>query len=130
MFEFNIPTISPEIEHQLNEENRNRQLRNEIAKTNNAEYMAKVIGQRIVDFQSALSEVQDVALQIIQFNNSITLYVTEASNLDCWLTAVPVAENYDSNNELQRANQILKVLMAIVPKPPKPVEIPHRKIGF
>lgn len=35
--------------------------------------MAKVIGQRIVDFQSTLSEVQDVALQIIQFNNSITL---------------------------------------------------------
>ena len=56
----------PEITLQLRENYQNNQLKNEIAQTNNAEYMAKVIGQRIVDFQSTLSEVQDVALQIIQ----------------------------------------------------------------
>lgn len=127
MFEFNIPTISPEIEHQLNEENRNRQLRNEIAKTNNAEYMAKVIGQRIVDFQSALSEVQDVALQIIQFNNSITLYVTEVSHLGLGLIVFRGLDSTDNPCEIVQHISQINVLMAIVPKP---VEIPHRKIGF
>lgn len=74
MFETNLSSnIDPHILRQMSENYQNNQLKNEIAQTNNAEYMAKVIGQRIVDFQSTLSEVQDVALQIIQFNNSITL---------------------------------------------------------
>ena len=130
MFDIGVPDfnpISPELNRHLGELNRNKQLQNEIAQTNNAEYIAKVIGQRIVDFQSALSDVQDVALQIIQFNNSITLYVTEVSHLGLGLI---VFQGLDSANNpceiVQHINQI-NVLMAIVPKP---AEVPHRKIGF
>lgn len=121
------PLNNPEITRQMQENARNKELQNEIAKTNNAEYIAKIIGHKIVEFQSALSEVQDIVLQIIQFNNSITLYVTGVSHLGMGLV---VFQGLDSNNNpceiVQHINQI-NVLMAVVPKP---AEVPHRKIGF
>lgn len=121
------PLNNPEITRQIQENARNKELQNEIAKTNNAEYIAKVIGQKIVEFQSTLSEVQDVVLQIIQFNNAVTLYVTGVYHLGMGLV---VFQGLDSNNIpyeiVQHINQI-NVLMTAVPKP---AEVPHRKIGF
>lgn len=128
MFETNLSSnIDPHILRQMSENYQNNQLKNEIAQTNNAEYMAKVIGQRIVDFQSTLSEVQDVALQIIQFNNSITLYVTKVSHLGLGL--IVFQGSYSANNPCEIVQHIsqINVLMAIVSKP---ADIPHRKIGF
>ena len=128
MFELNVPnTISPEMEQQLNKNFQNKQLQNEIARTNNAEYISKVIGQKINDFQSALSDNEDVALQIIQFNNSIILYVTEVSHLG---TGLILFRGFDVEKRpceiVQHISQI-NLLLMIVPKAP---EVPHRKIGF
>ncbi len=89
--------------------------------------MAKVIGQRIVDFQSTLSEVQDVALQIIQFNNSITLYVTKVSHLGLGLIVFQGSDSANNPCEIVQHISQINVLMAIVSKP---ADIPHRKIGF
>lgn len=128
MFEINIPNpITPDIERQLKENYQNKQLQNEIAKTNNAEYIAKIIGQKIVNFQSSLSDNEDVALQIIQFNNSIILYVTGVFHLG---TGLVVFQGVDSNKNpceiVQHISQI-SILMAVVSKAP---EVPRRKIGF
>ena len=119
--------IDPHILRQMSENYQNNQLKNEIAQTNNAEYMAKVIGQRIVDFQSTLSEVQDVALQIIQFNNSITLYVTKVSHLGLGLIVFQGSDSANNPCEIVQHISQINVLMAIVSKP---ADIPHRKIGF
>ena len=128
MFETNLSSnIDPHILRQMSENYQNNQLKNEIAQTNNAEYMAKVIGQRIVDFQSTLSEVQDVALQIIQFNNSITLYVTKVSHLGFGLIVFQGSDSANNPCEIVQHISQINVLMAIVSKP---ADIPHRKIGF
>lgn len=128
MFETNLSSnIDPHILRQMSENYQNNQLKNEIAQTNNAEYMAKVIGQRIVDFQSTLSEVQDVALQIIQFNNSITLYVTKVSHLGLGLIVFQGSDSANNPCEIVQHISQINVLMAIVAKP---ADIPHRKIGF
>ena len=123
----NTALDTPEMLHQMRENAHNKELQYEIAKTNNAEYIAKVIGRKIVEFQSTLSEVQDVVLQIIQFNNAVTLYVTGVYHLGMGLV---VFQGLDNNNIpyeiVQHINQI-NVLMTAVPKP---VEVPHRKIGF
>ena len=128
MFETNLSSnIDPHILRQMSENYQNNQLKNEIAQTNNAEYMAKVIGQRIVDFQSTLSEVQDVALQIIQFNNSITLYVTKVPHLGLGLIVFQGSDSANNPCEIVQHISQINVLMAIVSKP---ADIPHRKIGF
>ena len=128
MFETNLSSnIDPHILRQMSENYQNNQLKNEIAQTNNAEYMAKVIGQRIVDFQSTLSEVQDVALQIIQFNNSITLYETKVSHLGLGLIVFQGSDSANNPCEIVQHISQINVLMAIVSKP---ADIPHRKIGF
>lgn len=128
MFETNLSSnIDPHILRQMSENYQNNQLKNEIAQTNNAEYIAKVIGQRIVDFQSTLSEVQDVALQIIQFNNSITLYVTKVSHLGLGLIVFQGSDSANNPCEIVQHISQINVLMAIVSKP---ADIPHRKIGF
>lgn len=128
MFETNLSSnIDPHILRQMSENYQNNQLKNEIAQTNNAEYMAKVIGQRIVDFQSTLSEVQDVALQIIQFNNSITLYVTKVSHLGLGLIVFQGSDSANNPCEIVQHISQINVLMAIVSKP---ADIPHWKIGF
>ena len=128
MFETNLSSnIDPHILRQMSENYQNNQLKNEIAQTNKAEYMAKVIGQRIVDFQSTLSEVQDVALQIIQFNNSITLYVTKVSHLGLGLIVFQGSDSANNPCEIVQHISQINVLMAIVSKP---ADIPHRKIGF
>ena len=128
MFETNLSSnIDPHILRQMSENYQNNQLKNEIAQTNNAEYMAKVIGQRIVDFQSTLSAVQDVALQIIQFNNSITLYVTKVSHLGLGLIVFQGSDSANNPCEIVQHISQINVLMAIVSKP---ADIPHRKIGF
>lgn len=130
MSELNIPNlnlISPEIMNQLSKDFQNKQLQNEIAKTNNAEYIAKVIGQKINNFQSALSDNEDVALQIIQFNNSIILYVTEVSHLGTGLIVFQGLDSAQRPCEIVQHISQVNLLMMIVPKSP---EIPHRKIGF
>lgn len=121
------PMNNPEIVRQMKENAANKELQNEIARTNNAEYIAKIIGQKIVEFQSTLSEFQDIVLQIIQFNNSITLYVTGVSHLGMGLVVFRGLDSNDNPCEIvQHINQI-NVLMTVVPKP---AEVPHRKIGF
>lgn len=121
------PLNNPEIVRQMQENARNKELQNEIAKTNNAEYIAKVIGQKIVNFQSLLSDVQDVALQIIQFNNSIILYVTEVSHLGTGLIVFQGVGVDELPCEIVQHISQINLMMKIVPKLP---EAPHRKIGF
>ena len=123
----NTTLDNPEILHQMRENAHNKELQYEIAKTNNAEYIAKIIGQKIIEFQSTLSEVQDVVLQIIQFNDAVTLYVTGVYHLGMGLVVFQGLDSNDIPYEIvQHINQI-NVLMTVVPKP---AEVPHRKIGF
>ena len=128
MFETNLSSnIDPHILRQMSENYQNNQLKNEIAQTNNAEFIAKFIFNIIVDFISTLSEVQDVALQIIQFNNSITLYVTKVSHLGLGLIVFQGSDSANNPCEIVQHISQINVLMAIVSKP---ADIPHRKIGF
>lgn len=130
MLDLKIPNpnlINPEMMRQLNENYQSKQLQNKIAKTNNAEYIAKVIGQKINNFQSALSDNEDVALQIIQFNNSIFLYVTEVSHLGMGLIVLQGLDTAQRPCEIVQHISQVNLLMMIVPKAP---EILHRKIGF
>ena len=53
----NTTLDNPEILHQMRENAHNKELQYEIAKTNNAEYIAKIIGQKIIEFQSTFRTV-------------------------------------------------------------------------
>lgn len=121
------PMNNPEIVRQMKENAANKELQVNIMKSNNAQSIARSIQQKLIEFQLSLLDTEDVAVQAVQFGSTMTIYVESVSSLGYSLV---VFRGKDGNNNpcelVQHINQI-SVLMITVPKP---VEVPHRTIGF
>lgn len=121
------PMNDPEIVRQMKENAANKELQANIMKSNNAQAIAQSIQQKLLEFQNSLSDSEDIALQAVQFGATMTIYVESVSSLGYGLV---VFRGKDGNNNpcelIQHISQI-SVLMITVPKP---VEVPHRTIGF
>lgn len=131
--DFNIPTfkISPDVQKQLNQNAQNRQIEINSAKIqigSTAEIVAKNLYKEILNYQRKLLETEDVAIMLVQFNQSTTIFVTEIGysgyNLICFH-----GEDKDGKplTLIQHVQQ-LNFLLMVVPK--SEPEAPKRKIGF
>ena len=113
----------PEITHQLRENYQNKELQANIMKSNNAQFIAQTIRNKLLEFQQSLSESEDIALQAVQFGTTMIIYVSEVASLGLFRGKDASGNQCEL---IQHINQV-SVLMIVVPKP---VEIPHRTIGF
>lgn len=121
------PLNDPEITRQLRENYQNKELQANIMKSNNAQFIAQTIRNKLLEFQQSLSESEDIALQAVQFGTTMIIYVSEVASLGYSLVLFRGKDASGNQCELiQHINQV-SVLMIVVPKP---VEIPHRTIGF
>lgn len=123
----NALMIDPAISRQLNENFANKELQADILKSNNAQYIAQAIRDKLVDFQNSLSDVEDVGLKAVQFGTAITIFIESVSSLGCSLVVFRGRDNAGNPCELVQHISQVNVLMVTVPKP---VEIPHREIGY
>lgn len=122
---------SPEIQRQLDQANKNRQLEVDASKIqigSTAEQVAMHLYNEIQRYQQNLSDTEDVAMMLTQFNESIQIFVKgigySGYNLVCFH-----GEDKDGKPlELIQHVQQLNFLLMVVPKP-KP-ETPKRQIGF
>lgn len=128
---FNVNQYNPlndsEIARQLQENAANKELQASIIKSNNAPAIAQSIQRKLIEFQSSLLDTEDIAIQAVQFGSAMTIYVESVSSLGYGLVVFRGKDSSGNPCELiQHINQI-SILMITVPKP---VEIPHRTIGF
>ena len=117
--------ISPELQRQMQKNYDNRQIEINASKMqfdSRAEQVAYYLYEEIRDYQNKLPDTEDVAMSIVQFNQSITILVKEIGyigyNLVC--SGKPL--------ELIQHVQQLNFLLMVVQKPE--LEVPKRQIGF
>lgn len=125
------PIISPTVQRQLDQANKNRQIEIDASKIqigSTAEQVAINLCNEIQRYQANLSNTEDVAMMLTQFNESIQILVTgigySGYNLVCF-------HGEDKNGkplELIQHVQQLNFLLMVVQKPEP--EVPKRQIGF
>lgn len=131
--DFNLPSFmpSPDVQRQLDQAQKNRQIEVNASKIqlgSTAEQVALHLYNEIQRYQANLPDTEDVAMQLVQFNQSITIMVKgigySGYNLVCFH-----GEDKDGKPlELIQHVQQLNFLLMVVPKP-EPEE-PKRQIGF
>ena len=87
-----------------------------------------IIYEEIRDYQNNLPDTEDVAMSIVQFNQSITIFVKEIGYIGYNLVCFHGEDTSGKPLELIQHVQQLNFLLMVVQKP-KP-EVPKRKIGF
>ena len=127
----NMDFISPEIERQLQQNYNNRQIEINASKMqfdSRAEQVAYYLYEEIRDYQNNLSDIEDVAMCIVQFNQSITILVKDIGYIGYNLVCFHGEDTSGKPLELIQHVQQLNFLLTVVPKPEP--EVPKRKIGF
>lgn len=128
----NIPSpITPEVQRAINSANANRQKvinAAAIQEGSTAECVAKNLFEQIIDYQSKLSDEDDVAISIVQFNQSTTILVDSIGYSGYNLVYFEGKDGCGKPVKLIQHIQQLNFLLMVVPKP-EPSE-PKRKIGF
>ena len=123
--------ISPEVKQQLQQNQVNRQIEINASKMqfdSRAEQVAYYLYEEIRDYQNNLPDTEDVAMSIVQFNQSITIFVKEIGYIGYNLVCFHGEDTSGKPLELIQHVQQLNFLLMVVHKP-KP-EVPKRKIGF
>ena len=93
-----------------------------------AEYVANYLYEEIIKYQADLPEADDVALQVVQFNQSTLIFVENIGYIGYNMVCFHGTDGQGKPLELiQHINQ-LNFLLTVVPKPVP--EQPKRKIGF
>lgn len=122
---------SPSIQRQLDQVAQDKQKlvkAAEIQQLSTAEYIAKHIYDEIVKYQFNLSDKDDVALMLVQFNQSTTILVTNigyiGNNLICFFGRGTDGKPLELIQHIHQLNFLLTVAPKPVPNEPK------RKIGF
>ena len=93
-----------------------------------AEYVANYLYEEIIKYQANLPEADDVALQIVHFNQSTLIFVENIGYIGYNMVCFHGTDGQGKPLELiQHINQ-LNFLLTVVPKPVP--EQPKRKIGF
>lgn len=82
----------------------------------------------IEDYQNKFSDTEDVAMSIVQFNQSITILVKEIGYIGYNLVCFYGEDTSGKSLELIQHVQQLNFLLMVVLKPEP--EVPKRKIGF
>lgn len=82
----------------------------------------------VIDYQSQLSETEDVAMSVVSFNSTTTLIVESIGYIGYNLIRFVGKDNSDKPLELVQHVSQLNFLLMVVPKPE--LEVPKRKIGF
>lgn len=100
----------------------------EIIEDNSAVTISEKLYNAILSFQKSLPDKDDVALQIVQFGNSVTILVERIGYIGNNLVVFAGKDNSGNPMELiQHINQ-LSFLMAVASKPK--IDEPKRTIGF
>lgn len=123
--------ISPEVRKQLQKNNENRQIEINASKMqfdSRAEQVACYLYEEIRDYQNKLPDTEDVAMSIVQFNQSITILVKEIGYIGYNLVCFHGEDTSGKPLELIQHVQQLNFLLMVVPKPEP--EAPKRNIGF
>lgn len=93
-----------------------------------AEYVANYLYEEIIKYQADLPEADDVALQVVQFNQSTLIFVENIGYIGYNMVCFYGTDSQGKPVELiQHINQ-LNFLLTVVSKPIP--EQPKRKIGF
>lgn len=93
-----------------------------------AEQIAYYLYEEIRDYQNKLPDTEDVAMSIVQFNQSITILVKEIGYIGYNLVCFHGEDTSGKPLELIQHVQQLNFLLMVVPK--LEPEAPKRKIGF
>ena len=123
--------ISPEVKQQLQQNQVNRQIEINASKMqfdSRAEQVAYYLYEEIRDYQNNLPDTEDVAMSIVQFNQSITIFVKEIGYIGYNLVCFHGEDTSGKPLELIQHVQQLNFLLMVVPKPE--IEAPNRQIGF
>lgn len=115
----------------INAANKNRQKLVDAAQieiSSTAPVVAQLLYQEIIEYQNSLSNEEDIAIQVVKFNESITLLVESIGYTGCNLVWFESKDNNGSRLRLVQHVQQLNFLMMTIAKE-KP-ELPKRKIGF
>ena len=123
--------ISPEVRKQMQKNYNERQVEINASKMqfdSRAEQVAYYLYEEIRDYQNKLSDTEDVAMSVVQFNQSITILVKEIGYIGYNLVCFHGEDTSGKPLELIQHVQQLNFLLMVVPKPEP--EIPKRKIGF
>lgn len=130
--DFNIPTVpSASVQRTLDDAVNNRQIQVDASKIqlgSTAECVAKLLYHQILDYQDNLPETNDVALKVVQFNQSTTIIVDDIGYIGYNLVCFYGKDNSGKPLELIQHIHQLNFLLTVCPKP-VPYE-PKRKIGF
>ena len=123
--------ISPEVKRQMQQKQANRQIEINASKMqfdSRAEQVAYYLYEEIRDYQNNLPDTGDVAMSIVQFNQSITILVKEIGYIGYNLVCFHGEDTSGKPLELIQHVQQLNFLLMVVPKPE--IEAPNRQIGF
>lgn len=93
-----------------------------------AQIVAENLYQEILNYQANLSNTEDVAISIVKFNESITLFVDSIGYIGYNLVRFGGKDSSGKPLELIQHVSQLNFLLMVVPKPEP--EVPKRKIGF
>lgn len=99
----------------------------ELQKNSVAEVVAANLYKMVIDYQSKLSETEDVAMSIVSFD-STTLIVDSIGYIGYNLVCFHGEDTSGKPLELIQHVQQLNFLLMVVPKPEP--EVPKRQIGF
>lgn len=93
-----------------------------------AQIVAENLYQEIINYQANLSNIEDVAMSIVKFNESITLFVDSIGYIGYNLVRFGGKDSSGKPLELIQHVSQLNFLLMVVSKPEP--EVPKRKIGF
>lgn len=93
-----------------------------------AQIVAENLHQEILNYQSNLPDEEDVAISIVQFNQTTTILVDSIGYIGYNLVRFGGKDNSGKPLELIQHISQLNFLLTVVPKPEP--EVPKRQIGF
>lgn len=123
--------MSPEVRKQMQKNYNDRQIEINTSKMqfdSRAEQVAFYLYEEIRNYQNKLPDTEDVAMSIVQFNQSITILVKEIGYIGYNLVCFHGEDTSGKPLKLIQHVQQLNFLLMVVPKPE--IEVPKRKIGF
>lgn len=127
----NFPGNSPDIQRVLLQNAKDRQTEinaSRIQVGSTAEQVAKYLYAEVTKFQQSLPDTQDVAMVLVQFNQSTTILVKQIGYIGYNLVRFDGEDISGKPLELIQHVQQLNFLLSVVPKPVP--EAPRRQIGF
>lgn len=126
-----IPPIPTQVQVGIDNAYKNRQIEINAAKIqqeSTAEKIAMQLYEEIIEYQNNLPDSEDVAIMLVQFNQSTTILVENIGYIGYTLISFHGKDNNGNPLELIQHISQLNFLLTVVSKPVP--EAPKRRIGF